>query len=128
MKTTSLFKPIVTYTMAFLLTNFSTVILAHTAKLEIHTTNAMFSTLAIADKFNRNQMEANVYNYLQKDEVKAELIKHGVSSNEATKRIANLSDKELFELSTQVEQARYGGDVLFTILIVVLIVYFFKRL
>ena len=88
----------------------------------------MIATSVVVNDFNRQRMETEVLNYLNKDEVRQKLIANGISPDEATARLASLSNQELQDMSKQVQQARYGGDILFTILVVVLIIFLIKRI
>lgn len=88
----------------------------------------MLSTSSVIEDLSRTQTENKVQDFLNKNEVKNELVKQGVSPEEATHRLASLSDRELHQLSLQIEQARYGGDILITVLLVVLIIYLMKRM
>lgn len=89
---------------------------------------ALIPTSVVVGELSRQQAEQNLQDLLSKDEVRDQLVKNGVSPDEASQRIASLSDVELKQLHTQVEQARAGGDILFTILIVVLIIFLVKRI
>lgn len=88
----------------------------------------MISTSILAAELTRAEAQSNVENFLQKEEVRAELIKRGVSMEEATSRLASLSTSELRDFSQQIETARAGGDILVTILVVVLIIFLIKRI
>jgi hypothetical protein len=69
-----------------------------------------------------------VLGYLNEGHVRDQLIQNGVAPEEASVRLASLSDQELRQLATQVQEARAGGDILVTILLVVLIVFLVKRI
>ena len=88
----------------------------------------MISTDVVVHNFNRQRTEQDILNYLSKDKAKETLMANGISAEEASARIASLSDQELQDMSKQVEQAKYGGDILVTILIVVLIIFLIKRI
>ena len=90
--------------------------------------NEMIPTEVVVNDFNRQQTQNEILTYLNKDEVKQRLITNGVSPDEASARVASLSDQELQDMSKQVKQAQYGGDILFTILLVVLIIFLIKRI
>lgn len=90
--------------------------------------NLMLPTASVLEELGRTQNVERVREFLQDSEVRAELIKRGVSPEEAKKRIASLNDSELRQLSMQVKEARFGGDILVTILVIVLIIYFLTRL
>ncbi|OYZ23080.1 MAG: hypothetical protein B7Y39_06215 [Bdellovibrio sp. 28-41-41] len=77
---------------------------------------------------NRQQQEREIRAFLQNDDVKAQLQAKGVSAEEMTSRLASLSDQEMNSMSTQIQQARAGGDLLIAILVIVLIIYFIKRI
>lgn len=105
--------------MAFMMTN-----LPHIAAAE----SQMLPTTELVTQINRAQAEDKVENYLKMDEVKKALAARGISPTEMSARLASLSDQELRQLSDQLDQARYGGDILIAILVVVLIIFLIKRL
>ena len=88
----------------------------------------LISTSQVVSDLNRQQAEQDVQELLSKDEVKTQLMKYGISSEEASQRVASLSDMELKNLQDQVIEARAGGDILLTILVVVLIIFLIKRI
>lgn len=83
--------------------------------------------LVIAD-LNRAEAEQNLQSFLARQDVGEMLANQGVSAQEVSARIATLSDLEIKDLSNQVHEARAGGDILITILVVVLIIFLIKRL
>jgi hypothetical protein len=105
--------------MAFLLTN-----LPHIAFAESH----MISTAQIADELSRTEAQQQVESYLEKPELRKALLERGISPDEVSYRLASLSDSELRQMATQMHQAQYGGDILITVLIVVLIIFLIKRI
>ena len=88
----------------------------------------MVPTSDVLKDLNRAQQEKNVQDFLSRADVREQLIKNGVSPEEASKRLASLSQTELRQLSHQVDQARAGGDILFAILIIVLIIFLIERI
>ncbi|AZZ36295.1 hypothetical protein CIK05_05655 [Bdellovibrio sp. qaytius] len=88
----------------------------------------MISTTEVLERFDRKVAQQKVANYLNQQDVEKKLVEQGVSVSEAKDRIASLSDSELQNLSQQIDKAQYGGDILFTILIIVLIIYLVKRI
>ena len=88
----------------------------------------MISTATVIEQFNRKATQEKVANYLNQQDIEKKLVEQGVSVDEAKQRIASLSDVELQNLSQQIDKAQYGGDILFTILIVILIIYLVKRI
>lgn len=76
----------------------------------------------------RASVEKEIQDFLQNDDVKAQLKAKGISAEEMTSRLASLSNEELKTMSKQVQEARAGGDILVTVLLIVLIIYFIKRI
>ena len=89
---------------------------------------AMISTHTVVEKMDRGQAQSEVENFLKREDVKQALLERGVSADEVSSRLASLSEPELRQLATQVKEARAGGDILITILLVVLIIFLVKRL
>jgi len=91
----------------------------------------MIATNEVVDTLSRAELEAKVRAQLDRDDLRKELLKLGVSADEAKGRLASLSTSELNQLATQMDQARYGGEVvglLVVALLVILIIYFAKRI
>ncbi len=91
----------------------------------------MISTTELVDSLTRTQVEAKIQSYLDREDMKNELKRLGISPSEVTQRMASLSLSELNQLRTQIDQARYGGEVfgiLTLVLIVLLIIYLAKRI
>ncbi len=114
-----------TLLMAFLMSNIPNVVLA---ELSSNANHQMIPTSAVLAELTRAEAETEVRGYLQKSEVQSELLKQGLSSDEISARLASLSEQEMRQLSSQVREARAGGDILVAILIVVLIIYLIKRI
>ncbi len=115
---------IMTVFMAFLASN-----IPHVAAAEV--SEHMISTMDVVETLSREQTEQKVRAFLDRDDVKKEFVKLGVSPEEISLRMASLSNQELNRLATQMEQAQYGGDVvgiLVVVLLVILIIYLVKRL
>jgi hypothetical protein len=89
---------------------------------------AMISTSAVVAELDRSQAQENVQRYLNQPDVQKALIQSGVSPDEVSARLASLSETELRQLSGQVQEARAGGDILITVLLIVLIIYLVKRI
>jgi hypothetical protein len=89
---------------------------------------AMISTEAALAEMNRAQTEQQIADFLSREDVKAALIEKGVAPDEVNSRLASLSESELRALSGQVEQARAGGDILVTVLVILLIIFLVKRI
>lgn len=90
----------------------------------------MIATSQVVEQMNRRETEQKVQEFLSRGEVRSEFIKRGVSPDEISARIASLTDQELNRLSQQMDQARFGGDVvgiLVVVVLVLLIIYLAKR-
>lgn len=118
-------KNVLTVFMAILISNIPNVVLADSL---ISSKSEMISTSTVLADITRAEAEKNIRDYLQKSEVQSELIKQGVSPDEVSARLANLSEQEIKQLSGQVKEARAGGDILVAVLLVVLILILIKRI
>jgi hypothetical protein len=92
------------------------------------THQSMIPTTVVVAQLDRAQAQADVEDFLSREDVKKALIERGVSATEVSSRLATLSEKELRDLAGQMDQARAGGDILIAILIVVLIIFLIKRI
>lgn len=124
MQFTKRFRFLVVVTITVMLSHLPNVAFAEVAL----TQNQMVSTSVLVDELSREQTEQKVISYLNKDDVKQKLMDNGISADEANSRIASLSNQELQKLSQQIDQAQYGGDILYAILIVVLIIFLLQRI
>lgn len=88
----------------------------------------MISTQDVLNEQSREEVLADIQSQLSREDVQAELAKAGVESKEISARLASLSQQELRDLQGQLETARAGGDILITILVVVLIIFLIKRI
>lgn len=90
----------------------------------------MISTSSAIELMNRAEHQAKVVNFLSRTDVQKQLIQFGVTADEATKRIASLSDAELQNLTQEIDHGTAAGSltgVLVLVILVLLIVYLFKR-
>ncbi len=110
-------------TMSLLISNMPNVAVA-----EKLASDKMMTASAVMADITRAEAEKNVLNYLQRADVQAELVKHGVSADEAAARLASLSESEVKQLAHQAKTAQAGGDILVAVLLVVLIIFFAKRI
>ena len=124
MKLSSISKNITIATLAVLMSHIPNVALADVVIQK----QEMISAGSVLADISREEAAKEVKNYLSKTEVQAELMKHGLTADEVSTRLASLSKQELQQLAGQVQEARAGGDILVTILIVVLIIYLIKRI
>lgn len=88
----------------------------------------MISTVEVMRRLTADSERKEIEDLLLRAQVKAALEFNGVSSEEATRRLAALSDQEVQRLSKQIKQARAGGDVLTTIVLVLLIIFLIQRI
>lgn len=91
----------------------------------------MISTTVVVEDMSRAQAQSKVEEILNRSEVRSELAKRGVSTEEINGRLASLSDSELRQLAGQMDQAMYGGDgvvgILIIVVLVLLIIFLVKR-
>lgn len=105
--------------MSSILTNVPAIVMAEPGMIPTH---------VVAAESSRAQALQNVHDFLSRSDVQRLLIERGLSADEASSRVASLSEAELKQLSGQIEQARAGGDILITVLVVILIIFLIKRL
>jgi hypothetical protein len=91
----------------------------------------MIPTSVVVEQMSRAQTREKIAGHLNRAEVRSELAKYGVSPEEAQLRIASLSDQELRQLASQMDQAMYGGEpvvgILIVVVLVLLIIFLVKR-
>lgn len=127
MKISKSIKVLISFIMAFMISPVPNIAVANSLQNQ-PVQKEMISTLAVLNELTRAEAEQELRSYLQKTEIKDELTKRGLSSEEITSRLASLSEQEILQLSGQVKQAQAGGDILITILVVVLIIYIVRRI
>jgi hypothetical protein len=127
MKISKSIKVLISFIMAFMISPVPNIAVANSLQNQ-PVQKEMISTLAVLNELTRAEAEQELRSYLQKAEIKDELTKRGISSEEITSRLASLSEQEILQLSGQVKQAQSGGDILITILVVVLIIYIVRRI
>jgi hypothetical protein len=82
----------------------------------------MIPTSAVVADLTRPQKETTVA------AVEEILAQKGLLTKEISQRLAMLSQEELNQMGTQIKEARAGGDILITVLLVLLIIYVAKRI
>lgn len=107
--------------MSLILSNVPAVAMAESGR-------TMIPTSVAVTELSRAESQRKISDELAKDDLRKALLDRGVSPDEVSTRLASLSDAELRQLAGQIDQARAGGDILFTILIVVLIIFLIKRI
>ncbi len=92
----------------------------------------MITTQTVVSDLNRVENQQTINQFLERDEVKSQLAKAGVSSEEASMRLAALSDFEVKNLASQIEANHAGGEVIViglgTILLIIIILILLKRI
>lgn len=92
------------------------------------TAGQMVPTSVLVADLNRVQAQEKIQNFLDQKQIQEKLAARCLSADEISVRLASLSDAEMKQLAQQMDQAQYGGDILVAILLVVLIIYFVKRI
>ncbi len=92
----------------------------------------MIPTVTVVEELSRAEAQKKVEDIVGSAEVRAKLESLGVSPEAFSTRLASLSDSELRQMASQMEAARYGGDtvvgVLLIVLLVLVIVYLARRI
>lgn len=90
----------------------------------------MISTSEAMAQMSRTQGEQALSEFLGRSDVMDQLIKLGVNPAEAKLRLAGLSDSEVQSLAQDINEASAGADiggVLVLVLVILLVIYFAKR-
>jgi hypothetical protein len=90
----------------------------------------MISTSSAIELMNRADHQAKVVNFLSRADVQKQLIQFGVTADEAFQRISSLTDAELRDLTKEIDNGTAAGGlegVLILVILVLLIIYLFKR-
>lgn len=96
-----------------------------------HASSGMISTQKAVESFNRSASENNIKDFLNRSDVKDKLISLGYSPEDAQKKLASLTEAEIKTLDSDIQKATLAGDVggiLVIVLLVILIIYFAKRI
>lgn len=91
----------------------------------------LITTQEAFTEYSRGQGETTIHNFIARSDVKDKLIELGVDPFDAQKRIASLSDKDVKKLNDDIQKATIAGDIggiLVIVLVVILIIYFAKRI
>ncbi len=116
---------VIAFIMSFFMSNIAQVAVA--AELT-ETSQKMISTSAALAEVTREKAETDVRNFIQNSDVNDALLKHGLTQEEISSRLANLSEQEMRQLSMQVNEAKAGGDILVTVVLILLIIFLAKRI
>lgn len=91
----------------------------------------MISTSTAVEQMTKTADHQKVADFMGRKEVQDQLIKLGVNPIEAQERVAGLSDNELRKIAGSIENNTAGGNIvgiLTLVLLVILIIYFAKRI
>jgi hypothetical protein len=91
---------------------------------------AMITTSEAVTEMSRAQGEKVVAQFLDRSDIQRKLVELGVDPVEAHKRLAGLSDHEVLKLSSDIDQATVGGNIvgiLILVLLVLGVIYLAKR-
>ncbi len=91
----------------------------------------LITTQEAFTEYSRGQGESTIHNFIARSEVKDKMIELGVDPFDAQKRIASLSDSDVKKLNDDIQKATIAGDIggiLIIVLVVILIIYFAKRI
>ncbi len=116
-------KMAIAYSLALIFSNAPQVAMSEAARVM-----EMIPTTVLVAELTREQARENVADFLKRSEVQEQLLERGLSQEEVTSRLAALSKTELNLIASQIDQAKAGGDILLTILVVVLIIFLIKRI
>ncbi len=101
--------------MALLLTNAPYIVVAEAAE-------GMIPTAAVVEQLSRSESEAKIIEMISRQDVQVQMEKLGLSKDQVTDRLATLSDSEIRQLTKQIDQAKFGGDGLVGVLVLVVFV------
>lgn len=91
----------------------------------------MIATDTVVETMTRAQTQQKVIDFIERNDVKNQIISLGVSAEEASLRVVQLSDSELRQIAGEIDHSMAGGDlggILVVVLVVVLILYLVKRI
>jgi len=112
------------FVISFTLTE-APVVYANSGMISTH--NAVQS---ITRDQNRAMNEKKVTDFLTRKDVQNQIVKLGVKPEEASRRVAALSDDELSKLSSEIDHSTSGGlviEVLTIVVLVLLVLFLVKR-
>ncbi len=116
-------KTAVIYLMTLMLSNAPQLAMGEAAH-----TLTMIPTSSLVIELTEAQAQENISSFLSRTDVQQQLMNSGLSKEEASLRLSTLSRSELNKLSSQINEARAGGDLLVAILLVVVILILLKRI
>jgi len=90
----------------------------------------IMSTSEALTHMSRSQGEKTLMEFMNRSDVMDQMIKLGVSPEEAKLRLASLTDAEVRSLTEDIEEAKAGASisgVLVLVLVILMIIYFARR-
>ena len=99
--------------------------------MKAHAHAGMISTSEAVADITRADSEKTLNAFLDRNDVKEQMVKLGVNPEEASRRMASLSDSEVRKLAGDIDKATVGGDIggiLILVLVIILIIYFARRI
>ena len=112
-------KALICIVMAVFMSNLPHVAFAESAGPQA---NQMIPTSVVVDQLSRAESVANITELLSREEAQEQLQKFGLSREEVSNRLASLSDSEIRDLTKQIDQAKFGGDAIVGVLVIVVLV------
>lgn len=94
----------------------------HSPRVVLAKNGEMIPTASVVEQLSRAEAESKIQEIVSAEEVRTKLATYGINPQDVSGRLASLSDTELRQLSTQMQEARYGGDTLVGVLVVVALV------
>lgn len=105
--------------------------LSHLPIMQSAHAGRMITTSQAVAEMTRVESAQKVSEFLDRKDVQEQMVKLGVTPQEAQERLAHLSDAELRKVAGDIDQSTIGGDVggiLVLVLLILLIIYFAKRI
>lgn len=84
----------------------------------------MVGTSDVLAHEQRAQLEDKIVSYLQRQEVRDQLLQQGVNADQVRDRVAALSDQEVQSLAGRIDKLPAGGDLLGAVVLVFLVLLF----
>ncbi len=109
------------------LRSISTLVLVAFATVLLPAPAAMAGMVGTADVLaseQRAQLEEKIVTYLQREEVRDQLLQQGVNADQVSDRVAALSDQEVQSLAGRIDELPAGGDLLGAAVLVFLVLLF----
>jgi hypothetical protein len=102
--------------------NLSKLVIAFFVSLSLFTTTMSAEVISTKQLMHESASNANIDNFLQKQEVQEKLAMLGVSSENMQERIASLTDEEISQINQQIESLPAGGSTILGVLVFIVVV------